>query len=88
MNDEMDESEEHVSSTLKMLETQQKQGVAQGSKVRLPHGRTVCEKCPHAVWHVTDNEIRAYCRVMYLISWSTKEQNEIKLCDGIMLPTQ
>jgi hypothetical protein len=68
------EEPDHESATLSVLEPE-----------RRPTGRTVCERCPHAVWHVTSNEVRAYCRVMYLVSWSTKEPNEIKLCDGIFL---
>jgi hypothetical protein len=55
---------------------------------RRPRGRTVCEQCPHAVWFSTNQEVKAYCRVMYLVSWSAKEPNEIKLCDGLFLGSE
>ena len=52
---------------------------------RGPSGKTVCETCPHAVWHSTVNGVKAFCRVFFSIVWSPKEPNEIKLCDGPFL---
>ena len=50
-----------------------------------PSGKTVCETCPNAVWFSTSSDVKAYCRVMYLVTWSLQEPNEIKLCDGLFL---
>lgn len=52
---------------------------------RRPSQKTVCERCPHSVWFASPEEVKCYCRVMYLVSWSTKEQNQIINCDGEFL---
>ena len=40
------------------------------------------------LWFASDTEVKCYCRVMYLITWSTKEPVNIKLCDGPFLGDQ
>ena len=52
---------------------------------RRPKAKTVCEDCPNSVWFASRTELKCYCRVMYLITWSSKEQQQIELCDGIYL---
>ena len=52
---------------------------------RRPKARTVCEHCPNSVWFSSPTEVKCYCRVMFLVSWSTKEPNQITKCDGIFL---
>ena len=52
---------------------------------RRPSARTVCEGCPNSVWFASPVELKCYCRVMFLVSWSTKEPNQITACDGIFL---
>ena len=52
---------------------------------RGPQGQTVCETCPHGIWQSTDNEVRVFCRVMHDFTWSAKQKNPIKLCDGPFL---
>lgn len=52
---------------------------------RLPRVRTVCENCPNSVWFASTVEVKCYCRVMYLVTWSTKEPNQLVSCDGLWL---
>ena len=52
---------------------------------RRPKARTVCEHCPNSVWFASPAEVRCYCRVMFLVTWSTKDQNQITHCSGEFL---
>ena len=52
---------------------------------RRPKARTVCEGCPNSVWFSSPAEVKCYCRVMFLVTWSNKEPNQITGCDGIFL---
>lgn len=52
---------------------------------RRPQPRTVCEGCRNSVWFSSPTEVKCYCRVMYLVSWSTKEPNVLTGCDGMFL---
>jgi len=52
---------------------------------RRPRTHTVCEGCPNSVWFTSPTEVKCYCRVMYLVTWSIKEQNQITACDGIFV---
>ena len=54
-------------------------------KLRRPRPATVCEGCPNSVWFTSPTEVKCYCRVMYLVTWSTKEPNQITACDGIFV---
>ena len=38
---------------------------------RRPKVKTVCETCPNSVWFSSPTEVKCYCRVMYLVTWST-----------------
>ena len=50
---------------------------------RRPPHEVVCATCPQAMWHVNHSEVRSYCRVMFMISWSSQDQNGfVKACDG------
>ena len=51
--------------------------------LRRPKPGTLCEVCPNSVWFTSPKEVKCYCRVMYLVVWSSKEQNQITGCDGI-----
>lgn len=53
--------------------------------IRRPKERTVCEHCPNSVWFSSPAEVKCYCRVMFLVTWSTKEPNQITKCDGIFV---
>ena len=50
---------------------------------RRPKPGTLCEVCPNSVWFTSPKEGKCYCRVMYLVVWSSKEPNQITGCDGI-----
>jgi len=50
---------------------------------RRPKPGTLCEVCPNSVWFTSPKEVKCYCRVMYLVVWSSKEPNQITGCDGI-----
>ena len=52
---------------------------------RRPKAGTVCEGCPNSVWFASPAEVKCYCRVMFLITWSSKEPNQITHCDGEFL---
>ncbi|MGL4755781.1 MAG: hypothetical protein ACRCXB_25785, partial [Aeromonadaceae bacterium] len=52
---------------------------------RRPKARTVCERCPNSVWFASPAEVKCYCRVMFLVTWSSKEPNQITNCDGEFL---
>ncbi|EGI6181596.1 conjugal transfer protein TraH [Salmonella enterica subsp. houtenae serovar 51:z4,z23:-] len=52
---------------------------------RRPSRKTVCETCPNSVWFASPEEVKCYCRVMFMTSWSTKQQNVLINCDGIYL---
>lgn len=52
---------------------------------RRPRASTVCERCPNSVWFASPAEVKCYCRVMFLVTWSSKEPNQITNCDGEFL---
>ena len=52
---------------------------------RRPKASTVCERCPNSVWFASPDELKCYCRVMFLVTWSTKEPNQLTHCDGAFL---
>ena len=52
---------------------------------RRPKLRTVCEVCPNSVWFASPAEVKCYCRVMFLITWSPQEPNQMTACDGALL---
>ena len=47
-----------------------------------PKERTACDTCPNAMWFATPVEVKCYCRIMYLVTWSTKEPTQLTDCDG------
>lgn len=67
----VDEATEHPSQTLAALD-----------ESRHPKAKTVCETCPNSVWFASPAELKCYCRVMYLVTWSSKEPNQLTHCDG------
>ena len=52
---------------------------------RRPQAATVCEGCPNSVWFTSPVELKCYCRVMYLVTWSSKEPQQLTACDGTTL---
>ena len=54
-------------------------------KTRRPKASTVCEACPNSVWFASPVEVKCYCRVMFLVTWSSKESQRITACDGLFL---
>lgn len=59
--------------------------LAQLESNRRPQARTVCERCANSVWFASPVEVRCYCRVMYLVTWSSKDPQQITACDGMFL---
>ena len=49
---------------------------------RHPKAGIVCEHCPNSVWFALPVELKCYCRVMYLVTWSSQEPSQITHCDG------
>lgn len=54
-------------------------------KSRQPKVKTACETCPNSMWFSSPEEVKCYCRIMHMISWSAKEANLITMCDGRLL---
>lgn len=52
---------------------------------RRPQAATVCEACPNSVWFASPAVVTCYCRVMYLVTWSSREPQQILSCDGLFL---
>lgn len=52
---------------------------------RRPQAATVCERCPNSVWFASPMELKCYCRVMFLVTWSSAAPNQITHCDGALL---
>jgi hypothetical protein len=52
---------------------------------RRPKQKTVCETCQNSVWFTTRQEVKCYCRVMFLVTWSNKEPTEFTGCDGLYI---
>jgi hypothetical protein len=40
------------------------------------------------VWFATPKEVKCFCRVMHLITWSTAEPGELTNCDGLALASE
>lgn len=57
-------------------------GLAQN---RRPQARTVCERCTNSVWFTSPTEVQCYCRVMYVVTWSSRNPQRITACDGMFL---
>jgi len=70
----VDEAIPHPSQTLAALD-----------ESRHPKAKTVCEACPNSVWFASPAELKCYCRVMFLVTWSSKEPNQLTHCDGQFL---
>ena len=52
---------------------------------RRPKPGTVCETCPNSVWFASPKAVKCYCRVLFLVTWSSQEPNQITHCDGVFL---
>lgn len=61
------------------------QTLASLDEARHPKAGTVCEHCPNSVWFASPVDLKCYCRVMYLITWSSQEPSQITHCDGEFL---
>src|SRR5690349_19628488 len=59
--------------------------LAQLDESRRPLPEIACGTCPHSVWFEKPTEVSCYCRVMYLITWTTAQPGEIRMCDGMFL---
>ncbi len=59
--------------------------LAQLDDTRRPQASTVCEACPNSVWFASPAEVRCYCRVMFLVTWSSAEPQQLTSCDGLLL---
>lgn len=51
---------------------------------RRPNPSTVCQICPASLWFTTPKEVKCFCRIMHVISWSTAEPQPVTDCDGYM----
>ncbi len=49
---------------------------------RRPPEKTACSTCPSAMWIAGERDVKAYCHVMKLVSWSNEMQEDLTACDG------
>ena len=63
--------EPHISPTLDSIDPS-----------RLPLPEVACATCPRSIWYSTAEELSCYCRIMYVITWTTRQPGRITLCDG------
>jgi hypothetical protein len=40
------------------------------------------------VWFASPKEVKCFCRVMHLITWSTAEPGQLTNCDGLALASE
>ena len=59
--------------------------LSQLPKDRRPNPSTVCEICPASVWLASPKEVKCFCRIMHLMSWTTSEPNHLTHCDGLAM---
>ena len=62
------------------------QVLARLPKERRPNPSTTCEICPWSNWLVMTKEVKCYCRLMYLWSWTSNDTAKVvKQCDGPLM---
>ncbi|ARR51944.1 hypothetical protein CAY62_21330 (plasmid) [Photobacterium damselae subsp. damselae] len=53
----------------------------------LPKEQIACHVCPNAMWFTESQEnateLQVYCRIMNCKMWTTSENINIKMCDGL-----
>ena len=49
---------------------------------RRPPPGIACVTCPSSLWHLSGKEVQCYCRVMYLLTWTTSKPGNVTICDG------
>jgi hypothetical protein len=49
---------------------------------RRPSEKTACETCRNSVWFSSKDLVQCYCRVMYLVTWTSRQPKAVQLCDG------
>lgn len=54
-------------------------------EARRPRPEIACGTCPNSVWFATPNDLRCYCRVMFVQTWTAEKPGEIVSCDGMFL---
>ncbi|WP_175888214.1 hypothetical protein [Burkholderia contaminans] len=68
-----------LSPTVQMLKDQ-------GDKcpLKTPADEIACARCPKAMWHASNSHLKCYCRVMFMVTWTTEQTppGDIILCDG------
>lgn len=67
------------------LETYESPTLLELDASRRPSLRTVCETCTNSVWFTTPSEVSCYCRVMFLVTWSSSQPRQLTNCDGMYL---
>ena len=53
---------------------------------RRPRDAIACTACPNSLWFTTDTDVKCYCRLMYLLTWTSQEPLDILQCDGAHPP--
>jgi len=95
MQDETDMvMEEALLATMELLNRESEESRAKQEQsptlaapdtARRPKIKTACKTCPNSMWFSSPEEVKCYCRIMHMISWSGKDSNLITMCDGNFL---
>ena len=51
-----------------------------------PSRSHVCTTCPNAIWHGTNNNLKAYCRIFFREEWNSADNKFKAYCDGNPTP--
>jgi len=77
--DSFDDGHVYQSPTLTSL-------AIQHSKLLPKDESLACLRCPNAIWMVPDKRtLQCWCQTMRVMSWTSKEQVALPLCDGMFV---
>ena len=85
IEEELQEAMRLLEQPLKIEKAEQSPTLSALDKARQPKITTACETCPNAIWFSSPEEVKCYCRIMHMITWSGKDSNLITMCDGMFL---
>lgn len=66
--------DEFLSPVLKNLQA--------GQASNPPPESTACRSCPASLWMLSGHELRNFCRVLHVMTWSDEEETAPDQCDG------
>ena len=89
MSEEDSESVEESSSPTAMFQSPTLNHLLTHHSKLLPTQDFACQHCPNAIWFIQNQQMLVcFCQVMKLVSWSTRENNLIAMCDGMWVGSE